>query len=219
MHARMSWILFDLNGTLLDPAAMAAPLGAPSGFGERILDDAVAQAAAGTMTGIYRPLSEYLRAAIDRRVELEGLDPEGIDGALEAARAMPPFPDAHGALRRLRDAGLRTGVLTNSAGEVAEAALDAAGLGELLDLVVGSDEVEAYKPDPRVYANGAARAGAAPGEVVLVAAHWWDVMGAKRAGMRTGWVGRRERVLLSSVPEPDFSGEDLASVAASIVAA
>lgn len=215
----MDWVLFDLNGTLLDPSVIAGPVGAPASLGEEVLDDAVWQAAAGTLAGHYRPLPEYLRAALERRVELDGLRSGGVDQAIEAAGAMPPYPDAGDALRLLRDSGLRVGVLTNSAGEAAQTALEAAGLRELVELVVGSDEVRAFKPDPRMYANGAARAAAAPAGVVLVAAHWWDVMGAKRAGMRTGWVGRRERVLLSSVPEPDFSGEDLASVAAAIVAA
>jgi len=214
----VNWVLFDLNGTLLDPAAIARSLGTSASLGEELLDEAVWQATAGTLAGHYRALPEYLRAALERRVQLDGLDRGGIEQALEAARAMPPYPDAAGALRTLRDAGLRVGVLTNSGGQAAQSALEAAGLRELVDLVVGSDEVEAYKPDPRVYAHGAARADAALGEIVLVAAHWWDVMGAKRAGMRTGWVGRRERVLLSSVPAPDFRGEDLASVAASIAA-
>lgn len=214
----VNWVLFDLNGTLLDPAAIAGPLGAPASLGDEVLDDAVWQATAGTLAGDYRPLPEYLRAALERRVQIDGLERSGIDDALEVARTMPPYPDAAGALQTLRDGGLSVGVLTNSAGQAAQFALEAAGLRELVDLVVGSDEVEAYKPDPRVYAHGAVRANAAPGEIVLVAAHWWDVMGAKRAGMHTGWVGRRERVLLSSVPAPDFSGEDLASVAASIAA-
>jgi len=215
----VDWVLFDLNGTLLDPAVIAGPVGGQASLGAEVLDDAVWQAAAGTLAGHYRPLPEYLRSALERRVQLGGLERGGIAQALRAAVAMPPYPDAASALQLVRDAGLRVGVLTNSAGPAGQSALEAAGLCQLVDLVVGSDEVEAFKPDPRVYANGAARAGVEPAGVVLVAAHWWDVMGAKRAGMRTGWVARRERLLLSSVPEPDFAGDDLAAVAASIAAA
>ncbi|HEV2752931.1 MAG TPA: hypothetical protein VGV36_03735, partial [Solirubrobacteraceae bacterium] len=58
--------------------------------------------------------------------------------------------------------------------------------------------------------------GAQPGEVTLVAAHWWDVEGAKRAGLRTAWVARRERVLRSGVPAPDVCGEDLREVAVAL---
>jgi 2-haloacid dehalogenase len=52
----------------------------------------------------------------------------------------------------------------------------------------------------------------------MVAAHWWDVEGAKRAGLRTAWVARRERILRATVPDPDVRGEDVRDVAAALVA-
>ena len=42
------------------------------------------------------------------------------------------------------------------------------------------------QPDPRPYRLAVERTGAEAGEVALVAAHWWDVTGAKAAGLRTG---------------------------------
>jgi len=47
----------------------------------------------------------------------------------------------------------------------------------------------------------------------MVAAHGWDLMGAKRVGMITAWVSRKEGRLLSTLPEPDVIGDDLLSVA------
>ena len=52
-----------------------------------------------------------------------------------------------------------------------------------------------------------------------MAAHWWDVAGAKRAGLRTAWIGRDEGALLATVPQPDVLATDLADAAAKIVAA
>jgi len=213
-----TWVLFDLNGTLLDPGVMADPLGAPARLGTQVLDDAVWQAMAGTLAGTYRPLTDYLRAALERRAELDALDGGRIDAALAQSAAMPPFPEAALAIDALLAAGLRLGVLTNSAVDVGEAALAAAGLRDRFELVLGSDEVQAYKPDPRVYAHGVQRTGIAADEIVLVSAHWWDVMGGARAGLRTAWVGRRERALLATVPEPDYRGVDLLQTAASIAA-
>jgi 2-haloacid dehalogenase len=62
------------------------------------------------------------------------------------------------------------------------------------------------------------RTGASADEVCFVSTHWWDVAGAKRAGLRTGWVARRERALLDTVPTPDHTGRDLTEIANSIVA-
>jgi 2-haloacid dehalogenase len=55
-------------------------------------------------------------------------------------------------------------------------------------------------------------------EVALVAAHWWDVAGAKAAGLRTGWVARRDLVLPDGLPEPDVGGRDLLEVAEGLAA-
>ena len=50
----------------------------------------------------------------------------------------------------------------------------------------------------------------------MVAGHWWDVAGAKRAGLRTVWIGRDEGALLRTVPAPDALVADLAAVAEAI---
>lgn len=210
---RATWVFFDLNGTLLDPSTIAEPLGAAPGMGAELLDLAVWQAMAGTMAGVYRPLSEYMRAAIEQRVELDGLERGAIDAALEKSSAMPAFPEAPRALDRLAAAGLRVGVLSNSPTGAAEHALHCAGLRERVELVTGSDEVEVFKPSQALYARGLERAGVQAQDVVMVAAHWWDVLGAARAGMSTGWVSRREGALLGPVPDPHFRGSDLDEVA------
>jgi 2-haloacid dehalogenase len=209
-------VLFDMNGTLLDPAGIAEPLGgAEDGLGA--LDEAVTAAMAETLSGGYRPLAEFLRMALVRRGEVAGWELSRLDEALDRAARMPPYPDAAEALERLRAAGLRTGVLTNSGTEAAERALGAAGLLDRVELVAGADAVEAFKPDPRVYRHGLERAGAAPHEACMVAAHWWDLLGASRAGMRTAWVARKETVLVETL-QPDLMGAGLSEVAAKLAA-
>lgn len=126
---------------------------------------------------------------------------------------MPAYPDCSPALEQLRSAGIPIGVLTNSARESAETALGAAGLLDLFDVVAGSDEVEAFKPDPRVYRLGLERTGSAPHEVCMVASHWWDLMGAARAGMRTAWVERDGRALSQAGPPPDLRAATLDELA------
>lgn len=191
------WALFDLNGTLLDPSAA----------GEEALAAAVQASMVDSMSGAYRPLPDLLRAVVER----DGR--EDVDEALARFAAMPAYPDAATALDTLRQAGVRVGVLTNSARRAAESALASAGLD--VELVVGSDAVQVYKPDPRVYAAGVEATGAGPSEVVMVAAHWWDLVGASRAGLRTAWVARKEKVLMPGV-EVQWWGADLAATAAAV---
>ena len=200
-------VLFDVNGTLLDPRGIT---GSEDGLG--ILDLTVMQSMVDTMTGRARPFGDYMRAAL----EIAGAD---VERGLAAAAALPPYPDARGALEALRTAGHTPVALTNSAGDAARAALEAAGLLEHVETVIGADAVGAYKPDPRVYEHALSELGAAAGETWMVAGHWWDVHGAKRAGLRTAWIARDEGELLSTTPEPDVRAQDLADAAGRIVAA
>jgi 2-haloacid dehalogenase len=212
----MACALFDLNGTLLDPAGIGEPAGLDADASLGALDEAILHSMAETLSGGYRPFTDFLRSALARKAEVGGR-PAGVDEAMERAAAMPPYPDAAEALDRLRTAGLRVGVLTNSATQAAEAALHAAGLA--LDLVVGSDQAGAYKPDPRVYRRGLERAGTEAGETWMVAAHGWDLLGAARVGMRTAWVGHKEGAVPAVVPAPHVSGASLAETAERLVAA
>jgi 2-haloacid dehalogenase len=215
------WVLFDLNGTLVDPSVMAQPLG-DSGADEELvqaaLDDAISQAMVATLTGQTTPFIDMLEAALRRRLRLGGRDEAGAGEALELMGTMPAYLEAAGALERLRGEGVRLGVLSQSAAAAADSVLRFAGLRDRLEHVMSAQDAGAYKPDPRPYRMALERIGAAADDVVFVATHWWDVAGAKRAGMRTGWVARRELALLATVPTPDFTGRDLTEVAEAIVA-
>jgi len=176
------WVLFDLNGTLLDPAEV----------GPAALDRAILAGMTLNHVGEYRPFTELLAA-----------------GGAPADAAMPAFPEALGALDVLAAAGFRLAVLTNSPTEVAERGLRAAGLRDRFAHVIGTDQVGVFKPDARVYRHGLATVGAAAGDATMVAAHWWDLRGARAVGMRVAWVGRGEGTLNPLLGDPDARGADL----------
>lgn len=158
----MALILFDLNGTLLDPGAAKDKLHA-----------AVRLAMAHTLADDFRPFAELLEAVGDTVPE-----------------TMPPFPDVPDGLDALKRRGHRLAVLTNSARETGERHLRAAGLRDSFERVIGVDEVGAYKPDRRAYAYALSQLGAEARDTWLVAAHDWDMVGAHGAGLRTAFVAR-----------------------------
>jgi 2-haloacid dehalogenase len=210
------WALFDLNGTVLDPAGIGDPLGLSPEQSLLALDETILLAMAETLSGGDRAFGELLESVLRRRAELAGSDASALEEALGRATRMPPYPDAGAAIGRLRDGGLRVGVLTNTPTPNAEAALEAAGLREALELVIGSDETGAFKPHPQVYRRGVERVGAPAGQVWMVASHGWDLLGASRVGLRTAWVRRKERVAYSTNPRPDATGTGLLELAAAM---
>jgi 2-haloacid dehalogenase len=216
----LAWVLFDLCGTLVDPAVLAQPLGDSAAAEELVqaaVDDAAVQAMVATLTGDRAEYPELVEAALGRRLALAGSDPGRAREAVALLGSMPAYLEAPAALERLRGEGLRLGVLAQGSAQAAEENLRFAGLRDRVELVLGSDEAGAFKPDPHTYRAALDRTGASAGEACLVSAHWWDVAGARRAGLRTAWVARRERVLLATVPEPDVTGPDLATAADGIL--
>ncbi|MEP6688987.1 MAG: HAD-IA family hydrolase, partial [Gemmatimonadales bacterium] len=89
----------------------------------------------------------------------------------------------HNALARLRTAGLRLGVVSNSDGRVAEA-LEAAGLLEYFDVVVDSTLAGVEKPDPAIF-RAALDALEVPPAAALYVGDLYevDVVGAHAAGI------------------------------------
>ena len=158
----MALILFDLNGTLLDPGAQQDKLQA-----------AVRLAMAHTLADDFRPFAELLEAA-------GGSVPDSL----------PAFPDVPAGLDRLRGRGHRLAVLTNSAQATGEQHVERAGLGDFFERVIGVDEVGAYKPSRRAYAFALDQLGASAEGSWLVAAHDWDLIGAHAAGLRTAFLAR-----------------------------
>ena len=87
------------------------------------------------------------------------------------------------ALRRVREAGLVAGVISNSNGSVRDA-LERAGLAPYLDFVIDSTVVGVAKPDPRVFHLGLAAAKVVASEACYVGDSYpVDVCGARSAGM------------------------------------
>jgi putative hydrolase of the HAD superfamily len=87
------------------------------------------------------------------------------------------------ALERLRAAGYRLAVISNSDGRAVEG-LAAAGLLAHFEEVIDSDLVGCEKPDPRIFLTALERMGLSPLEALYVGdIYEVDVVGARRAGL------------------------------------
>jgi HAD superfamily hydrolase (TIGR01549 family) len=102
--------------------------------------------------------------------------PRGLWTDLEAG--------AEAALRLARDRGLRTGVISNSNGTIADI-LEELGLARHVEFVLDSSKVGIEKPDPRIFHLALERAGVGAHEAVYVGdLYSIDVLGARAAGLR-----------------------------------
>jgi 2-haloacid dehalogenase len=208
------WVLFDLNGTRVDPSPLAEPLGVDAAFVHAAFDEANAAAMVVTLGGGEAGFAGLLESALRRRLAAAGSPDDGVPAALERLAEMPAYPDAAAALDALRGGGFELAVLTQSSVDAAEAGLRSAGLRDRFAVVASAPEV-AFKPDPRAYRHGLAEVGA--DTAWFVAGHWWDVAGAAAAGLSTAWVSRTDRAYPDALPAPTVRGEGLREVAHAIL--
>lgn len=214
--------VFDVNETLLD-------LGALDPHFERIFGDASTRQAwfgqflalwlTEMVTGEYKDFGTIGGGALEMVAERQGVDlsEEDKQQILGGMQELPPHPEVEENLSRLRDAGIRLAALTNSTQQVADAQIDNSGLREYFEQVLSADAVECLKPSPEPYRMAAGSLGVEVGQVRLVAAHAWDVVGAMRAGCAAAFVARPGMILNPLAERPDVVGSDLREVADQIL--
>lgn len=116
-------------------------------------------------------------------------------------------------VRRFADAGVRIVTLSNGAADVAVRLLERAHLTGLVERTLSVDEVRRWKPAPEPYLYAARECEATPEQCVLVAVHPWDIDGAKRAGLKGGWLNRRRSAYPGFFQPPDATGNSLGALA------
>jgi phosphoglycolate phosphatase len=182
-------VLFDLDGTLLDTASDIA-LALNRALSER----GYANAALGE---VRRMIGRGAPILIRRAVAAQGRTLDDAEhaallerffhhyGALHESGEFDaaPYPGASEALRRLHDAGLRTGVVTNKQERFARALFERLELIGWIDIVVGGDSCERRKPDPQPLLFACKRLGVSPARTLMVGDSINDVEAARGANI------------------------------------
>jgi len=118
------------------------------------------------------------------------LTPERRDRLMRAQLELRPWPEVPAALRSLRAAGVRIGILSNFTPTMLAASIRASKLDHAFDHVLSTHEVWTYKPDPRAYYLGLHAFGLPRERIAFAAFAGWDAAGAKLFGYPTVWVNR-----------------------------
>lgn len=203
--------LFPLRplGERLHDAGLPADL-VPFWFA-RVLRDAFAL----TASGDYRPFAEL---AVNALRAVADLPHDAAKEIVAGFATLDPHADAAEAMRLARDEHLRIITLTNGSADTTSALLERAGLREHVEQVISIDSVRRWKPAPQPYRHAVAACAVEPAQMALVAAHSWDIHGAHRAGLCTGWVSRLEGRFNESFDPPDVTGPDLPTVVRNLLA-
>lgn len=207
-------ILFDVNGTLLDTRALVPQFQRIFGGAysmEQWFVETVQYAMATTLAGHFREFSEIGGAVLEMAADARGvrLGRGDLDELRKAMQSLPPFPDVAPALQRLRSAHYRLVALSNSSRTALERQLHNAGVSGHFERALSVDAVRRYKPSLEVYRGAANHLGVHTSDLLMVAAHPWDLMGAAAAGCRTALIARPGAAPFPGAVAPDLRAADL----------
>jgi len=214
-------LTFDLNGTITDTGALDPLFASAFGSAERTREwymQLIELAMACTAIGDFIEFSKLSEAAVQMLAERYhfSLTEEQSAAFLDRIRSLPPFPEVKSALEKLRANGYRLVVLTNSSLRGAELTLENGGIAEYFERVLSVEAVRTYKPWPQVYQTAARELGVATSDMMMVAAHNWDTVGAMRAGCRGAFIQRPGEVLSPTDPRPEIIARDFLDLAAQL---
>jgi 2-haloacid dehalogenase len=221
-------LVFDVFGTLVDwrsGVAEAFRASGVAGAPEELADDWRAR---------YRPILaevndgsrpwgtfDELHLAtlhdllVERDIELAAEERHRL---VNAWHRLDPWPDVRDGLEALRRRRV-TAALSN--GHIA-LLVDLARHADLrFDALLSAELAHAYKPAPEAYQTAARLLDVNEAELMLVAAHPWDLDGARNAGLRTAFVDRPLEYgpgsEARSYPDADESVADLLELAERLV--
>ena len=127
---------------------------------------------------------------------------------------LKPFPEVPAALDRLHTK-YKLVVLSNGDPDMLETAKRHHGIA--FDRVISVAEAGSFKPHIATYTKAVELLGLRMDQILFVANHAFDCIGAKSAGMRTAFIDRRRRPFGETPHQPDIVVPTMTELAAAIV--
>lgn len=209
-------IVFDVNETLLDMTPLKTSVGKALNGREDLLplwfSTMLHYSLVETLTENYHSFGEIGTAALMMVAETKGIDISYDDAKksiVTPLRSLPTHSDVLGSLKKLRKEGFGIVSLTNSSPVGVATQFKNAGLTEFFDNSYTVEAIQKYKPHLDTYKMVLKDLGIKPNEVLMIAAHAWDLAGAQKAGLQTAFIQRPGKVLYPNVKKPDYIVKDL----------
>lgn len=157
----------------------------------------------------YREIGERSVAFVLERAGI-AYSMDEVRELVAAIERLKPFPEVPQALARLQSR-YRLVVLSNGDPDMLEAAKKHHGVP--FDRVISVAEANSFKPHVATYAKAAELIGLPMHEILFVANHTFDCIGAKAAGMRTAFIDRRQRPFGQTPHQPDILVQTMTELA------
>lgn len=215
--------VFDAYGTIFDFASAAArcaeiPEDKRAALTNLWRDKQLQYTWLRSLQGRYADFWQVTGDALDFTLDSLGIATPALrDRLMDLYLTLSAFPEVPDTLRRLKEAGFATAILSNGSPAMLDAAVRGAGLHELLDAVLSADAVKVFKTHPRVYEYCLQHLGVQATQVSFQSSNAWDAYAASAFGMRVVWCNRYEQRRERLPGAPDHEVRNLAELPALLV--
>ncbi|WP_442596204.1 pyrophosphatase PpaX [Neobacillus sp. D3-1R] len=208
MNNKITTILFDLDGTLIDT------------------NELIIASFLHTLEKYYP--SQYKREDVlpflgpTLRETFEPMDKDRVDEMIATYRDfnisnhdafVTIFPTVLETVKTLKNQGFKVGIVTTKLSDVVMMGLRLTKLDSLFDVIVALDHVEKAKPDPEPIFKALEQLGSKPEEAIMVGDNHHDILAGKNAGTKTAacsWsIKGREHLAQYN---PDYMLEEMADI-------
>ena len=188
--------VFDAYGTLFDVSAAASHCQEALGERWQPLADLWRQKQLQytwlrTLSGHYVDFWHVTTHALDFALASLAIDDADLrQRLLDSYLELDCYSEVPDVLARLKEAGMKTAILSNGSPKMLQAAVDGSALGPYVDAILSVDEIGVYKPRPEVYRLVNDHLDVASGAVSFQSSNSWDAHGASAYGFNVIWINR-----------------------------
>jgi len=188
--------IFDAYGTLFDVNAACRELSKEVGDNWEKLS---------SLWRLRQVEYTWLRNSMDEYIDFWQITSDALDYAMETLDIenndlreellnlylkLEAYPEVNDILKKLKQRGLKTGILSNGSMKMLNSAVDNANIREYLDGILSVEECKIYKPSSKVYDLVKIKMQISKENVLFFSSNAWDMHAASNYGFKTIWVNR-----------------------------
>ena len=188
--------IFDAYGTLFDVNAACRELSKEVGDNWEKL---------ASLWRLRQVEYTWLRNSMDEYIDFWQITSDALDYAMETLGIennelreellnlylkLEAYPEVNDLLKKLKQRGLKIGILSNGSMKMLNSAVDNANIREYLDGILSVEECKIYKPSSKVYDLVKIKMQISKENVLFFSSNAWDMHAASNYGFKTIWVNR-----------------------------
>ena len=211
-----SVLFFDVNETLLELTALKKSVASVLNGREDLVplwfSTLLHYSLVENVTGDYKDFSEIGVAALQMVAAGNSITitkDQAEDAVIKPFKSLLPYKEVKQALKALKNQGFTLVALTNSSNSGLAEKLAYAGIKDNFDTLLSCETVGAFKPNLEVYSWALSKMNVQAEDAMMIAAHGWDITGAKRAGMQTTFIKRPGKQMYPLAQRSDYTVDTL----------